>query len=63
MHVIILGHEKPEEASSMKLPLNNNIIPAKVQTNAASKRRVRFETENRIGFCKLIFYRNALRSE
>ena len=38
------NHEKPDEDSSIELPLKSNIPPANVQTIAASKRSMRFET-------------------
>jgi len=44
MHPMIFSHEKPDEASSIELPLYKSIPPANVQMIAASNKRVRFET-------------------
>jgi len=41
---MIFGQVNPDEAPSIKLPLNSNIPPAKVQTKAASKSKIRLET-------------------
>jgi hypothetical protein len=46
IHAMTFNHEKPDEDSSIELPLKSNITPAKVQTTAASKRSMRFETLN-----------------
>jgi hypothetical protein len=51
---MIFNHEKPDEASSMELPLESNITPANVQITAASKRRVRFVTLNFRDFNKFM---------
>jgi len=44
VHKMTFNHEKPDDDSSIELPLNSNIPPANVQTIAASKRSIRFET-------------------
>jgi len=54
MHPMIFNHEKPDEASSMELPLESNITPANVHITAASKRSVRFVTLNFKDFNKFI---------
>jgi hypothetical protein len=51
---MILSHEKPDEVSSIELPLKSNIPPANVQMKAASKRSMRFETVRFIDFNEFI---------
>ena len=58
IQAMIFNHENPEEASSIELPLNSNIAPANVQTKAASKSRIRFETQKLIEFNRLIYLKH-----
>jgi len=56
MHPMIFPHEKPDEASSIELPLYKSIMPANVQMIAASNKRVRFETQKIEYFDKFILF-------
>lgn len=62
-HENTFNHENPEEASSISVPLNNNMNPANVHTAAASKSSMRFETLKFNKLKKFTLYNKILTSK